>query len=72
MRFMALMQSERVPERPGIVKPVSSERMGRDAAVRLGHFVLEGAFEARFDLFGVVVAQEAGGDDQAGHVDEAA
>lgn len=45
---------------------------GEDAAVRLGHFVLEGAFEARFDLFGVVVAQEAEGDDQAGHADEAA
>lgn len=45
---------------------------GEDAAVRLGHFVLEGAFKARFDLFVVVVAQEGVGDDQAGHVDEAA
>ena len=26
---MALMQSERVPDRPGMVRPVSSERMGR-------------------------------------------
>lgn len=43
---------------------------GKDAAVRFGHLVFEGALKAWFDLFGIVVTKEAGGDNETGHANE--